>query len=119
MKKSHVERKESKEEAWRPPLEGGIKANFNAFIQRDWGTRMGVVFKNHNREVIVATTTWVNQDFKVLIVEALAFRWSIEKAKDLMLYHALFETNYLELVSCWKAHKGNYLAEVNKDVLVS
>ncbi|XP_058732849.1 uncharacterized protein LOC131604425 [Vicia villosa] len=73
-----------------------VDAGFN----REGKAVFGCVFKNHNRDVILAASKVENVEVESSLAEMLALRWCIKIALNLNLKKAVFKSDALSVVDC-------------------
>ncbi|XP_057418602.1 uncharacterized protein LOC130712805 [Lotus japonicus] len=102
---------------WRRPPRGVFKINFDGSWKADAVSGMGMVVRNHDGLVLAAAAEVVERPSIVVDAEALAFRWAIGLAINLVFRRVCFETNCLTLFQVWKKSPDgrNYLATIFSD----
>ncbi|XP_057425625.1 uncharacterized protein LOC130718990 [Lotus japonicus] len=103
--------------AWIRPQHDIIKLNFDGSWKEDQAAGFGCVGRNAHGLVMAAATTFPIDAPSPLIVEALAFRWSLSLAADLFFMEIVLETDCLKLFDAWNKplHGASYFVSILRD----
>ncbi|XP_057425715.1 uncharacterized protein LOC130719089 [Lotus japonicus] len=103
--------------SWRRPQANVIKVNFEGSWKKGCPTGFGCVARNEEGLVMAAATAYPVDASSSLITEALAFRWSLSIAADLIFMDVVLETDCLQLFDAWHKplHGPSYFIYILKD----
>lgn len=84
---------------WSPPLDGSYKENFDtAIFEGSNCARIGVVYRDHAGNVIVALSQKIGSTHTIQMAEALAARRAMVFARDLSLFNVIIEGDCLRVI---------------------
>ena len=103
---------------WQRPQEGYYKINVDAaFNSKDEKGASGVIIRDADGTVVVASSKWYDSVPNVLTAEALACRDGAKMMKILNIRQGTMETDSQELVSFWRSrkhHRASILLIINE-----